>query len=483
MKRSRKSKRVSWAPGVVLCQVKLFSSEDCPAKVGLKCEDHLQAKTSLHSNRMESNDLPPGFEQGSFENHLKKELSHVGRINWKCPPKFVIGHNWQVVAGEESTEVEAQKLRETRVLEAVYPRSSAIPPSPSVSLDIEREHYDDSLTPLVPVTPIEDDESSDIPSDLTVPGNNPVCSPPVALPQGLAASGTMNTPKSSTPATPTNEKPVLGSLPSMGADAAAAASTALAALLESREHGSLIDTDLLINILSDPKMIQKLINDHQSLVNTVIAPANMVSAPSGTAYESKLVTPIIHTSSTSKPAIQSPGNGNLYQVLNAVRPQQPETGLKRVIPSVALSCPEPNLVLLTKPANGNLYTAPNQVRAAYTAPKSTPTFMEAQAVKDANYYKDLIRQHGGEKQETQEPMIAQNGNHFKDLKLVQNIKPGEVKPKGKKRCMYFNSPKGCRNGLSCPYQHDVSCQSSTGSILEVPSAKRMRLGGEIAGRI
>jgi hypothetical protein len=433
--------------------------------------------------------------------------------------------------------VEAQKLRETRVLEAVYPRSSAIPPrlilhlisaslfltflplpsgsiiyiffklfllnfhfyipetdafifysffslpSPSVSLDIEREHYDDSLTPLVPVTPIEDDESSDIPSDLTVPGNNPVCSPPVALPQGLAASGTMNTPKSSTPATPTNEKPVLGSLPSIGADAAAAASTALAALLESREHGSLIDTDLLINILSDPKMIQKLINDHQSLVNTVIAPANMVSAPSGTAYESKLVTPIIHTSSTSKPAIQSPGNGNLYQVLNAVRPQQPETGLKRVIPSVALSCPEPNLVLLTKPANGNLYTAPNQVRAAYTAPKSTPTFMEAQAVKDANYYKDLIRQHGGEKQETQEPMIAQNGNHFKDLKLVQNIKPGEVKTKGKKRCMYFNSPKGCRNGLSCPYQHDVSCQSSTGSILEVPSAKRMRLGGEIAGRI
>lgn len=355
-------------------------------------------------------------------------------------------------------------------------------PSPSVSLDIEREHYDDNLTPLVPITPIEDDESFDIPSDLTVPGNNPVCSPPVALSQGLAASGTMNTPKSSALATPTNEKPALGSLPSIGADAVAAASTALAALLKSREQGSLIDTDLLINILSDPKMIEKLINDHQSLVNTVSAPANMVSAPSGTAYESKLVTPIIHTS-FSKPAIQSLGNGNLYQVLNAVRPPQPETGLKRVIPSATLSCPEPNLVLLTKPANGNHYTVPNQVRAAYTAPKSTPTFMEAQAVKDANYYKNLIRQHGGEKQETQEPRIAQNGNHFKDLKLVQNIKPGEVKPKSKKRCMYFNSPKGCRNGLSCPYQHDVSCQWKTGSILEVPSAKRMRLGGEIAGRI
>lgn len=39
-----------------------------------------------------------------------------------------MNHNWQVVAGEESKEVEAQKIRETRVLEAVFPRPSAIPP-------------------------------------------------------------------------------------------------------------------------------------------------------------------------------------------------------------------------------------------------------------------------------------------------------------------------------------------------------------------
>ncbi|XP_059437889.1 zinc finger CCCH domain-containing protein 6-like [Corylus avellana] len=466
MKLSRKWKRVSWAPGVVLCQVKLFSSEDCPAKVGMKSEDHLQAKTSLHSNRMESNDLPPGFECGSFENNLKKELSHIRPIKWKCPPNFGIGHNWQVVAGEESTEVEAQNLRETRVLEAVYPRSSAIPPSPSVFLDIEREHYDDSLTPLVPLTPIEEDEAADIPSDLTVPGNNPVCSLPVALPQGLVASGAL--------AASTSEKPALGSLPSIGADPVAAASTALAAILKSKEQGSLIDTDLLINILSDPKMIQKLINDHQSLVSTVSAPetatarANMVSAPSGTA-------PMY----ASKPDMKGHGKGNLYQALNGVRPPQLETGMKQVIPSATLSFPKPNLVLSTKPANGNIYTVPNQARAAYTAPISSHTFMEAQAVKDTNYYKNLIRQHGGEKQETQEPMHAQNGNHLKDLKMVQNINAGEVKPKSKKRCLYFNGPKGCRNGVSCPFQHDVSCQWRTGSILEVPSAKRMRLGGEI----
>lgn len=36
--------------------------------------------------------------------------------------------DWCVAAGEESEEAEAQKLREMRVLEAVYPRFSAIPP-------------------------------------------------------------------------------------------------------------------------------------------------------------------------------------------------------------------------------------------------------------------------------------------------------------------------------------------------------------------
>lgn len=36
--------------------------------------------------------------------------------------------SWQVVAGEESEESEVQSQREMRVLEAVYPRASAIPP-------------------------------------------------------------------------------------------------------------------------------------------------------------------------------------------------------------------------------------------------------------------------------------------------------------------------------------------------------------------
>lgn len=42
--------------------------------------------------------------------------------------QLVLNPDWLVVAGEESKEAELQIQRELRVLEAVYPRLSAIPP-------------------------------------------------------------------------------------------------------------------------------------------------------------------------------------------------------------------------------------------------------------------------------------------------------------------------------------------------------------------
>lgn len=50
--------------------------------------------------------------------------------------QIVLNIAWQVVAGEDSKEVETQKQREMRVLEAVYPRPSAIPPKFDACLTI-----------------------------------------------------------------------------------------------------------------------------------------------------------------------------------------------------------------------------------------------------------------------------------------------------------------------------------------------------------
>lgn len=153
----------------------MFLSEDCPSKVGKKSQDHLQAKTSpmLPSSTNEcDDDLPPGFEANHFLRQSNTELSNIPQIKWKCPPlvneiletyltmlnlyymspcfiyafsffvlcswitfvdlllsiQFALSSHWLVAAGEESKEKDSQKLRDMRVLEAVYPRLSAIPP-------------------------------------------------------------------------------------------------------------------------------------------------------------------------------------------------------------------------------------------------------------------------------------------------------------------------------------------------------------------
>lgn len=48
--------------------------------------------------------------------------------------QFLFEANWQVVAGEESKQVEIENQRGMTVLEAVYPRPSAIPPKFDSSL-------------------------------------------------------------------------------------------------------------------------------------------------------------------------------------------------------------------------------------------------------------------------------------------------------------------------------------------------------------
>lgn len=50
--------------------------------------------------------------------------------------QIVLNLTWQVVAGEESKEVDDQSQREMRVLEAIYPRPSSIPPKFDSSLPL-----------------------------------------------------------------------------------------------------------------------------------------------------------------------------------------------------------------------------------------------------------------------------------------------------------------------------------------------------------
>lgn len=390
MKLSKSSKKVSWAPDANLCQAKLFRSKDCPSLVCLKARDGLLAKKSwiLHSDGLDTNGLPHGFKDTRV-NQSKKKVSHIPKIKWKCPPKFVLSSNWLVASGEESQEAEAQKLRENHVVEAVYPRISAIPLSPSISLDIEECHQDDCDIPLVPITSMEDEGTVDTLFDLAAPINSSMISKPPALSQDLLASG--NTSQCDRPVLepPAIEKTALGLSPDVEADIIAAATAAITMVMRCKEQGSSIDTDLLIKILTNPKMTEKLINGCREPGGTSTIPLS----------ESKPVTQLV-TVSCSEPAIvlePRPANENMcYQpkrvrpALDSRSPQEdtfPVSRSKQVAHRVPLphtngnmcslpgnkrpalnssplqpdnfpsSCSKP--VTLPKPESGNIYPLPN----------------------------------------------------------------------------------------------------------------------------
>uniref|UniRef100_A0A6N2LKY4 Uncharacterized protein n=1 Tax=Salix viminalis TaxID=40686 RepID=A0A6N2LKY4_SALVM len=208
MKRSRKSGRVSWAPALNLCQVRLFLSEDCPSEVGGQVLDHLQ-KNVLRllpiSSSKDSNDLPPGFQGTRVLNPYIKELSNIHRVQWKCPPNFVVNYDWRVTARRRKPGVRGSKTEGNEI----YPRPSSVPPSPAVSLDVEEEIYDDSLTPIIPLIPVEEEEAAEMPAALTEPLKNPTTSLSQALPSALLSSGIVNSSNCNTTALnpPANQNP------------------------------------------------------------------------------------------------------------------------------------------------------------------------------------------------------------------------------------------------------------------------------------
>ncbi|KAK7262941.1 hypothetical protein RJT34_30523 [Clitoria ternatea] len=575
MKRAKKSNRVSWAPGGNLCQVKLFLSEDYPSKVGQKSQDHLQAKMSsiFNSSINESNDLPPGFESGHFLNQPKVEFFHIPQIKWECPPLFVPSSHWRVAAGEESREKEDQKLRERRVLEAVYPRLSAIPPSPSVSLDVEEEDYDDNITALIPIIPIEEEESMDILPELESANHLPNVllqnTPSQKYISATPVSSDFNT--SRTVSSDACIRPLAGVSSGQDADLAAA-SAVVATIMSSNEQGGLIDMDLLVKIFNDPNMIEKLIDEHRSAATTLSASSNSAGIPtsgmqpaipsvllsastpnvpaSGTTHTSttgllpsgmKPATPSVSllTGTSDKPATLSvpaipPGsqltaihdkpatasvplsrpvsgkpatpqvllpthtntpapllrrsvNENILRmssgISHALNTQSQQdtilaTGLKRAASLASISSSELSSVPLPS-ATGSMHAAVNQAQSPATTMPYKLCTGSALAVKDANYYKNLIRQHGADKQDMQDSHIGIRHSNFQDLKPVHNIKQGEVKHKIQKPCIYFKSSRGCRNGTNCPYQHDVSAQWGAGNVLGAQNAKRLKLGSEI----
>jgi hypothetical protein len=99
------------------------------------------------------------------------------------------------------------------------------------------------------------------------------------------------------------------------------------------------------------------------------------------------------------------------------------------------------------------------------------------------YYKTLIHQHGGERQEPPEQQRLQYGMYHQPAPPQTDAMNGtsmvnrDTKLRPMKLCAYFNGPRGCRNGANCTFLHDTSARQD-----DSKGSKRIKLDSRIAGR-
>uniref|UniRef100_A0A7I4DZ78 C3H1-type domain-containing protein n=1 Tax=Physcomitrium patens TaxID=3218 RepID=A0A7I4DZ78_PHYPA len=304
---------LSLADSYIVKLVRLFAAEDAPAQSSIMLQDLLQAKKArfMHAlNPIVSVDLPPGFGPSSLMGVKPLVAPILPSVSWRIPECFKLDPTWLVMAGEESKEVFAQKQRENRTLEAVYPRPSAIPESPAEPSEVQLPFdEDDSNTLIIPVVPLEDDElpeADDLPTtsgstykskqepfsglkslspppgflstsmpvkprtwfpvaplennNLSLPAHTtPAYGPPVTVNRNIIPpNGTVvQTTNMSNARTGSLGLPVRAAEGGTEPDVPAAAAAAYAALQQSNDT-TMIDRELLIKFLTNPSMLQSL---------------------------------------------------------------------------------------------------------------------------------------------------------------------------------------------------------------------------------
>ncbi|XP_051124432.1 zinc finger CCCH domain-containing protein 6-like isoform X2 [Andrographis paniculata] len=472
---------VTWASDVNLCQVRLFLTEESPSRVGMGTQDSLQAKPlwPLQSGVMVSNDsLPPGFDGIRPANPWRAKPSRIPLVKWSCPPRLQINPEWLVVSGEESREIEVQNHREMKVFEAIYPHPSAVPPNPSALPGAEDSVKNDKFTPVVPITPEEDEDgTTDTPLVSSAAGRQP-----------------------SAPAT--SSSPISGAA-GVDPNIVIAAQAALKSVMPSnKDLGNLLDPALLLKLLSNPKMVEQLLasraavptSSHHALPfparpQTTVSTVPQNFQPSGPPAI-QLQTAVFSTG----PHLQIPSSSNT--------PNTPSTSAQyssypRSAPNaspgpinIPIARRDPPSMQSTRQELGTLPMSTPYYPPPRTGPPSfsnlrpsAPDGISAATpsiAKDMNYFKSLIQQHGEERKETMPQHTHQNNLPFPTSMTSQESQ----KPKHRitKPCMFYNSPRGCRNGDNCMYLHAADAPSrqrvaAGGSNPEFQSSKRMKLDG------
>eukprot|EP00252_Welwitschia_mirabilis_P016868 TRINITY_DN3753_c0_g1_i1.p1 TRINITY_DN3753_c0_g1~~TRINITY_DN3753_c0_g1_i1.p1 ORF type:complete len:439 (+),score=75.87 TRINITY_DN3753_c0_g1_i1:528-1844(+) len=432
---------------------------------------------------------------------------------------------WQVVAGDESEEIKTQSQRELRNLEAVYPRLSAIPQCPSEPQDAP-ESNDLLDPPQIPLVPIEEEEDglqevvtagldSNQQGEATVPSNEMWLQSVVSGSSTTKFDQTFNTQISQSDATKT--------------EIAAAAATVFEAVMRSNDQGSMIDQDLLIKFLSNPKIVETLIGQDQKNINDKNRTADSTMEINSNLLlhyqKHNDVMPVHkHECETNFPISCQPAippsvnpllNNNKFYVSEGLSNQSnssqvfaaPQmstqknesfefTNSRANIPPMSSMIPaqltamhqSSQAVSRSGILTGGPVVVSNSTQPNTSASDKTSSINE-------QYYKNLIQQHGALNkndhfqngvQHRRKECYAQTFDRAGELQSTgSTIQPGMAdfnKPKIRKPCIYFNSSKGCRRGATCNFLHEtVEWSRVDDSTTTIPQTKRAKTEIEASG--
>lgn len=326
---------------------------------------------------------------------------------------------------------------------------------------VKNTFVNDQNTLLIPITPIEDENAELDTSAVDYMAPNPqvrLLAQGTSLSQGCGAT----TPRAQFPSTVTESDLV---------SAANAASTALMANSDLKE---LIDRNWLVKLLNDRKMIEQLTMNPRaasivknlppsSLLNISSSHLQNIQATGSQNIPSLWMQSMSSFSLHSWPSIGPPSMLDLSSLANNFYGPPPTVVSRGDPPSAAPTRPfhHPHKIMGTVPSFRP--SVANLLSGTPSASLGDPR------TKDVNYCKSLIRQHGGERQETLPHLCSQTTQESANTKKRRGEK-SKMKP-----CIFFKSPMGCRNGVNCAFLHDTTSQQRVSSISDVQSSKRAKM--------
>ncbi|KAI5059880.1 hypothetical protein GOP47_0024300 [Adiantum capillus-veneris] len=472
-------KNVTWASEDKLHQVRLFAAEDAPSISGSVLQDLLEAKKTKFMHALvpvAGDDLPPGFE-GVATKRARLDsaaiLAMVAQITWRFPERFCFDPSWQVALGDENSEAKVQRQRELRVLEAIYPRPSAVPSSSLEPHEIPTGDEDSEVLEI-PLIPTEDEDEG--PEENDLPGGTE-SSKSVSYPSNDLASGTeasstyppgysplkdaqnltlkrQSKGGSSSAAAQFNSDLTSTFLKSADPDVAAAAAAAYA-VVKAKENGALIDHELLIKILSNPLLIESLTASNPSLRKQF---GDISSSSRGSAngikseqsrLEGSLLVPVSHTNPFH---VQGRQRGYLMPGAHDMLVGQARGAYANNIGPPGRQYPilhQDSRELAQQLGMPGMIMNDAQMR-----PSAPPVPFD-----------EGMLGHDSERYWLGRPWLGTNSSALPLVGVARNNVAPQDRPsatKIRKQCFFFNTPRGCRNGIYCNFAHDSAPEKQVG---------------------